>query len=321
MWNIPDLPPSDDIANPKKVSKSEIQYQFKGLACLLYKIFAAINAASVSNKDSGFSIYCDILNSTHGPLVLQPGTNNPLAAFMSIALLNYRFQSDPSGSTKDMEDNLHRWITSVSQGPSASTTLGNIREFITMINEAYWAIADRDSEGVYSLNRNLQEATIKALQYTCLRVEKDSTEQLHLAAIKFRTAVTELPKGLKFSRFFTKLAGLCTEHIPATTTAPRTAIPSIATIASAAAAHPSPPPTLAMAAQSTPTRCMPCCSEAVHDVIQAYGFAAVQGALKLSATPNAHWMCENCCRLGHKKKIRVYLPCTSRSRTEAQGTP
>ena len=305
-WNVQDMPDSADIADPKKISKSEIQYQFKGLACLLYKIFAAILAASVSDKESGFSIYCEILNTNHGPLVLQTGTNNPLAAFMSIVLLNNKFQSDPSGSTKDMEDNLHRWIIAVAHGSSASVTLGNITEFLSKVHESFWAIAQRDKDGVYSLNRNLQEATLKALQYTCLRAEKTSpSEELQLAATNFRTAITEIPKGQTFSAFYTRLVSLCTAHIPATSSAPRTAIPSIASVASAAASSSSSAsvPALAMSAQADqPSKCVPCCSEALHDVIHAYGFAAVEGALKNASSPaKSRWMCEICCQFGHRK--------------------
>ena len=118
--------------------------------------------------------------------------------------------------------------------------------------------------------------------------------------ILFRTAITDLPKDLNFSDFYAKVTGLCTVHIPATCcAASKTSIPSIAAVASPTGAATSLAANQKLAYSAT--TCQPCCSEAVHDVIKSYGFAAVEGALKFSQLPIAHWMCENCCQKGHKK--------------------
>ena len=293
---MPELP---SMAEIHAASSDEIRYQFKAFSGLLYKIFAALVQASIPNKDTGISQYAEIFNASHGPLILDPGIHHPLAAAMAIALLNSKFQNDPTGSTKDMEDALQLWISTVSKGDTAALTLGNINDFLSTVNQEFFAIAIRDPRGEYSLNRNIQESVRKGLQFACLRTEKGSaSEELQLAATNLRADVTRLTTGLTFSTFHSRLISLCTTHIPATTSAPKTPLPTIAAVV--AAARSTTRPSLAMAATSS--TCQPCCSDIIHDAIKAFGFTAVQGAIQQSssrATP-PHWMCENCCRLGHK---------------------
>jgi len=297
VWNIQDIPSSEEI---RLAPREDIEYQFKAFSSILYRIFAFIMASSVPDKETGLSVYSEVFNAARGPLMLTAGTHHPLAAPMCMMLLNSKFKSDPSGSTKDMEDTLQLWVAFVSKGPSATLDLWNIREFLAKLHEEYYAIADRDKDGVYSLNRNLQESVVKGIQFTCLRAEKDSSDDLHLAAARLRDAVTKLPTNLEFSAFYTKLMGLCSDLIP-TTHGVKTALPTVASMAGTATRH---MPASSMAMVSTPSTGPPgsssCCSGVINDAIKTYGMAAVAGTLKLAGTQNSGWMCENCCDIGHK---------------------
>ena len=303
VLNIQDLPSANEIA---RCEGAEITYQFKGLAGILYKILAALVACSTPNKDTGVSIYAEIFNATTGPLVLKFGVHNPLAPLMIIVMLNAKFMADPAGTTKDMEDALQLWITTVSSGQDAGLSLSNMCDFISTIHDQYWAIANRDSKGVYTLNRNIQEGVCKAIQIACINtVRTTQSADMVISADGFRNAVAALgvAKEDTFSKFYTKLVQLCTTHIPATTSAPKTPLPTIDAVV--AGAKTATKPSLAMVAaplphQPTERTCRPCCTQVVHDAIKTYGFNAVQGILQKSASSAAHWMCENCCRLGHK---------------------
>ena len=295
VWGIPDMPPASEI---ERAPSLEVEYQFKALSNILYRIFAAIMASTTPDKETGVSIYSHLLNTMRGPLMLSSSTHHPLAAPMTLVNLNSKFKSDPSGSTKDMEDALQLLIATATKGPAATLTLWNLRDFYGKISAEYHAIADRDPSGVYSLNRNLQESMRKGISYTCMRAEKASSEDVQLAAFNLRAAITKLPTNLEFSAFFNKLVGFCTEFVPASSGDNTKFQPLTATQATPGAGG------MAMAStqlSSGPNTCKPCCSQTINDAIKAYGMAAVTGALKIStATTSSTWMCENCCKLGHK---------------------
>lgn len=317
VWNLPTAPRHTEV---KDLATSEIEFQFSHLAKALFRIFGAIVDSSTpdASKCPGgqpVSLYSEILEASEGPLKLTEDTDHPLAACMAFLLLEAKFKSDPSGSTKDMEDQLHHYISSVQQGSAPILSLGNLPDFFVKILVQYRAIANRDKDGVYSLNRNLQESMRKAVQVACLCAERQSpTFELQLAAANFRADIRQLEldtarQSISFETFYNKLVGLCTKHIPASSAfsalKPAT-LPSIDSVASNTTTTSA--PTMAMAATiSTPGQL--CCSESLSDLVQNYGYSAVAGALRIQGreTPK-DWMCESCCRLGHRKQQCTFPP-------------
>ena len=301
-WNLPNLPSAADI---EKADDTEIDFQFKFIAGALYKILNAIIIASAPEKDreTGMGAYDNIFNSNNGPLVLVPGVHNPLAALMSIPLLNNYFKSSLSGTVKQMEDNLQAWIEAVTKGPAAPLSLANQREFLSIVNSEFWAIANKDAQGVYTLNRNLQESVSKGLQFACIRAEKSAiSEEVQLRATELKIGIIALKQFPTFSQYYTAICALCTQIVPANSGIAKTVLPSIADVTQGSPSGAQHASTSAMAASFSPTdmlQCGPC--GGINMMARAYGLAAVQGAVsQASTTCPLDWMCEHCCQRGHR---------------------
>ena len=248
--------------------------------------------------------YDNIFNSNNGPLVLVPGVHNPLASLMSIPLLNDYFKSSLSGTVKQMEDNLQAWIEAVSKGPGALLSLGNVREFLSIVNYEFWAIANKDAQGVYTLNRNLQESVSKGLQFACIRAEKSATlsEEIQLKASELKIGIISLKAFPTFSQYYTAICALCTQNVPANAGIAKTTLPSIAEVTQGSlpgAQHASSSAMAASVSTSEMLQCGP--AGTINMMARTYGMSAVLAAVAQVSTPcPADWMCEHCCQFGHK---------------------
>jgi len=126
---------------------------------------------------------------------------------------------------------------------------------------------------------------------------------------------------LPFESFLSKLVSLCTKHIPAESAfaaQKSSPLPSVAAVVSNSTTALMQAATMAMAATATAlTTCSPCCSEAIGDLINTYGFGAVAGAMRVLGKPTPRdWMCELCCRIGHKKTECTYPPLPEQEREQ-----